>query len=133
MKKMKDSSTILSVKEKSVATGMAFTLILIIAGLWSREFLFYKVAAITLIINMALPVAYRPLSVIWFGLADILGFISTKIVLGIVYFLILLPVGLFRRIIGKDTLKLRQFKKSSGSVMLMRNHKYTGNDLINPF
>lgn len=130
---MKDRRTIISTREKSVATGMALTLILIIAGLWSREILFYKAAAIALIINMALPAVYRPLSVLWFGLADILGFISTKLVLGIVYFLILLPVGLFRRIIGKDTLKLRQFKKSPGSVMLIRNHKYTVTDLINPF
>ena len=130
---MKDSRTIISTRGKSVATGIALTLILIIVVLWSRDILFYKAAAITLIINMALPAAYRPLSVIWSGLADSLSFISTKIALGIVYFLILLPVGLFRRIIGKYTLKLKQFKKSSGSVMLIRNHQYTGTDLINPF
>jgi hypothetical protein len=57
----------------------------------------------------------------------------SKIILSVVFFVILMPVGLFRRIIGKDSLKLKQFKKGKDGVMLQRNHRFTSNDIVNPF
>jgi len=44
-----------------------------------------------------------------------------------------MPVAILRRLAGKDSLKLRAFKASKGSIMLERNHKFSATDLERPF
>jgi len=53
--------------------------------------------------------------------------------LSIVFFLVVTPIGILRRLIGKDALKLRVFKGSQDSVMLERNHTFVGQDLERPY
>ena len=43
------------------------------------------------------------------------------------------PIGLIRRLMGKDSLKLRGFKGGQGSSMWERNHKYTAADMEQPY
>jgi len=44
---------------------------------------------------------------LWMGLAAILSYISTRIILAIVFFLILTPIGLIKRAMGWDPLHRR--------------------------
>lgn len=74
-----------------------------------------------------------PLSFIWYNLAFYLSKISSTILLVLVYILLIFPVGLIRRAFGKDTLKLKLFKKSHDSVFIDRNHEFKRSDLINPY
>jgi hypothetical protein len=85
------------------------------------------------VLNMTVPQIYRPVAVFWLGLSDLLGAVVPKILLGIVFFAVVTPIGLFRRLLGKDALKLRAFKVSEGSVMLQRNHVFIGQDLARPY
>ena len=48
-----------------------------------------------------------PLRLIWIKFGDILGMIIAPIVMGFIYFLIITPIGLFMRLIGKDLLKIK--------------------------
>ena len=49
----------------------------------------------------------------WMSLGNILGYINSRLILGIVFFFILQPIALFMRIIGYDPLrKKRGLKKS---------------------
>jgi hypothetical protein len=57
----------------------------------------------------------------------------SKILLSIVFITIVTPIGLLRRLLGKDSLQLKNFKKSKDSVFLSRDHKYTENDIAKPF
>jgi len=50
-----------------------------------------------------------------------------------IYFVIVLPVALFRKAAGIDTLKLRQFKRSNLSAFIVRDHEFTREDMANPF
>jgi hypothetical protein len=50
-----------------------------------------------------------------------------------VFCCIVTPIGLIRRAMGKDTLKLRAFKRAKSSVMLVRNHAFTPSDIARPF
>ena len=43
----------------------------------------------------------------WVKFGEILGRIIAPIVMGIVYFLIITPIGLFMRLIGKDLLGIK--------------------------
>tara|TARA_Y100001949_G_C15907364_1_gene295332 strand:- start:272 stop:667 length:396 start_codon:yes stop_codon:yes gene_type:complete len=44
----------------------------------------------------------------WMAMAEALGFVSTRIILGLVFFLILTPIGLAKRWTGSDPLGRRQ-------------------------
>jgi hypothetical protein len=38
----------------------------------------------------------------WMALGHILGWINTRIILGLVFYLVVTPIGIFRRLLGKD-------------------------------
>ncbi len=43
----------------------------------------------------------------WMALAEVLAFISTRIILGLVFFLIVTPIGVAKRLLGWDPLNRR--------------------------
>jgi hypothetical protein len=120
-------------KDQSRDTGMAMVLLLLIVfATKKREG--YLIGAMTLhVLNMIVPQVYRPAAVLWLGLSDLLGSIVSKILLSIVFFAVVTPIGIIRRLFGKDSLKLRAFKASQESVMLERNHTFIGSDLERPY
>lgn len=120
-------------KAKSSDTGLAATLILLILGLYYEHDLYFKIATATLVASMAIPIIFRQLGFVWFGFAHVLGTIASKIILTITYILLVLPVGLFRKLTGKDSLKLKQWKKSGESAFTVRNHKYVSTDIDKPY
>ena len=82
---------------------------------------------------MITPKLYYPFAIFWYGFSGLLGDVMSRILLTIIYFVIVLPVGLIRRLSGRDTLKLKDFKRSAGSVMQQRNHTFVKADLEKPF
>ncbi len=48
-----------------------------------------------------------PFKYLWIKLGEILGLIISPIIMSIIYFFIITPIGLFMRIIGKDILGLK--------------------------
>jgi hypothetical protein len=120
-------------KKEASDTGMAMTLICLLLGYFTKNNNFYIAAIPALVINMAFPMFYYPFAMVWLSLTNLLGAVVSRILLSIVYILILLPVGLIRRATGKDSLNLKGFKKSTSSVMVVRDHEFTANDIKNPF
>ncbi len=112
---------------------MAVVLIMLITGILTDNELFYKLAVPILVINMIVPRFYYPFAVFWFGFSGLLGEIVSRILLTIVYIIIVLPVGLTRKLSGKDNLRLNEFKRSVESVMNYRDHTYSKADLEKPF
>ena len=120
-------------KNQASDTGLALVLILLLIGLFTQNNLYYKIAIPVLIINMIFPMFYYPFAVIWLGFSQLLGTIVSKIILTIIYFVILLPIGIFRRLLGKDSLQLSEFKKGTGTVMKSRDYNYSSNDIEKPY
>lgn len=120
-------------RDQSRDTGMAMVLLLLLLFV-SRKREGWLFAAMALhVLNMIVPQVYRPVAVIWLGLSDVLGAIVPKILLSIVFFTVVTPIGIVRRLLGRDSLKLRAFKAGTDSVMLERNHTFTGQDLERPY
>ena len=120
-------------KSKARDTGMALTLILLLLELWLGGGLFLLFGTGTLVLNMIAPVIFTPLAYIWFGLAHVMGTIVSKILLFLVFALLVLPVGLFRNIFGKDSLQLKKWKIGNDSVFMTRDHMFTANDIEKPY
>ncbi|MFS4491339.1 SxtJ family membrane protein [Maribacter sp. 2308TA10-17] len=123
-----------TISEKQASdTGMAAVLILLLIGFFTKNVLFYKIAIPVLIINMTYPMIYYPLAVVWLGLTQLLGTFISKILLSIVYILLVIPVGIFRRLLGKDSLQLNEFKKGTNSAMKTRNYSFSSEDIEKPY
>lgn len=92
------------------------------------------VAAIALhVVNMTAPQVYRYVAVIWLGISRLLGFAVSTVVLTLVFLLVVTPVGIVRRLLGIDSLRLRAFRSGDQSVMSDRRHTFTRNDVERPY
>jgi len=121
-----------SVKQAS-DSGMALVLIFLILGLFTNNIIFYKIAIPVLVVNMITPMFYYYFAIFWFGITGLLGMFVSTILLTLIYVIMVVPVSLVRKIAGKDTLGLREFKKETNSVMKVRNYKFSPSDFEKPF
>ncbi len=62
---------------------------------------FVVYSGILLLLSLIFPLIFYPLTYVWFGLTKVLGFVSSQILLTLLFFILLTPVGLFRRWMGK--------------------------------
>lgn len=120
-------------KKQASDSGMALVLIALICFAVLRHDAWLYAAMAILVLNMICPIIFKPFAFLWFGLSRILGTVMSKIMLALVFFLVVFPMGLIRRILGKDTLRLHQFRKEKTSVFAERNHEYTAADLDKPY
>ena len=119
-------------KTKNIEFGMLVTLILLILSLWLNND-WYKFAVVTLAVALLVPVLYTPFAWLWFRFAQLLEQAMSKIVLFLIFFTVIMPVGVFRRIIGKDTLRLKRFYKDKTSVFEEKKHLYAQKDMEKQF
>jgi hypothetical protein len=122
-------------REKSKDAGLALVLILLLAA-WAGAGIHHPLiaaAAAGVLICMTAPVVFAPFAVLWFGLSRALGAVTSRIVLATVYLLVVVPVGLARRLAGTDVMQLKRWKKKDGSVFVERNHLYTRDDVEHPY
>jgi hypothetical protein len=122
-----------STKDQARDTGMAMALICLLMAYWGHHPKFLPLAIVLLLITMAVPQVFKPLAVLWFGLSHIMGNVVSKVVLTILFFVIVTPIGLIRRWAGKDSLQLRQWKKGTDSVLITREGVICPEDLNNPY
>ncbi len=120
-------------KDQSRDTGMAMVLLVLIFYIKTRRDGYLWAAIILHVVNMTAPRLYAPVAVLWLGLSHVLGTVMSKILLSILFFGLVTPIGLLRRLFGKDSLKLNAFKASPESAMLVKNHLFVGSDIEKPY
>ena len=120
-------------KKQASDSGMAIVLILMLISLFSGNPMYFKIAIPVLVMNMIYPMFYYYFAIVWLGLSHLIGTVVSKLLLSIIYFAIVFPMAMVRKLMGKDTLRLKQFKKSKSSVMNVRNHQFTAEDMKHPF
>lgn len=133
MKKVNSVFNVAIDNGKARDTGLAIVLILLLLELFVANRLFLKLAVPVLVVNMIVPQVFKPLAYLWFGLAHVMGTVVSKVLLFIVYVLLVLPVGIARRMMGKDPMRLMKWKKGTESVFSTRNHLYTASDIEKPY
>ncbi len=120
-------------RDQAKDTGMAMTLICILIGYLGHKQYCIVCAIVLLLVTMTVPTMFRPAAKLWFGLSQMLGAVMSKILLSILFFLIVTPVGMIRRMLGKDSLQLKKWKKDSASVFRERNHRFAASDIHHPY
>jgi hypothetical protein len=122
-----------STPEQAKDTGMAMVLICLLLGYWGKFPKFLPVSLVLLILTMAWPNAFRPLAVLWFGLSHLLSRVVSRVILTVVFFLIVTPIGVIRRLMGADALQLKKWKQGQDSVFVVREGPVQGKDMANPY
>jgi hypothetical protein len=127
-------------KEQCKDTGLAMVLVLLLIAWvsfgkgWRLSTKHLIIAAIAVhVLNMIAPRLYHGPAVVWFGFSHLLGTVMSKVILTIVFVLVVTPIALIRRMMGKDALKLKAFKAGPASVMVERNHTFTAADISKPY
>ncbi len=64
-------------------------------------------AAFFLIFGLVLPGALKPVQKVWMTLALLMGWVMSRVILVVVFFIVVTPIGLFLRLSGKDILDKR--------------------------
>ena len=120
-------------KDQARDTGMAIVLLSLLLWLWRDQDGFVTFAVCMLLVTMTVPQLLRPAAVLWLGLSQLTGAIGSRVVLTVVFFAVVTPIGLWRRLFGADPLHLRGFRAGTESVMSERNHTFVAKDLDNPY
>ena len=114
-------------------TGLIIVLILLLIAYGTGKSLFILLAIAMLVVVMTVPVILTPFAAIWFSLSAVLGSITNRIVLTILFGAVLMPIALIRRFRGYDPMKRKIWKKGSCSVFTKRNHVFIADDLNVPY
>ena len=99
--------------------GLVFFVIFLIVALWplkhEEDIRLWSLALsiIFFILGILNSKLLTPLNKLWFKFGMFLGLIVSPIVMGIVYFLVVTPIGIFMRLLGKDSLKISKAKNAS--------------------
>ena len=72
----------------------------------------------------------KTISYIWYRLADLMGFVMSKVILSLIFYLFLFPLSIFYRIFNRDVLTLNKRKES---YYKSRERIYMSKDLENPW
>ncbi len=104
-------------REFGLIVGGIFVLL---SAWWIYRGKFPRISEITLTLGAALvllglvfPRALVYPNKAWMALAEVLSFISTRLILAVVYFLVLTPIGVIKRWFGWDPLHRREAARES--------------------
>ena len=122
-----------STPEQARDTGMAMVLICLLLGYWGKFPKFLPVSLVLLILTMAWPKAFKPLAGLWFGLSHLLSSVVSRVILTVLFFLVVTPIGVIRRLTGADALQLKKWKQGRDSVFVVREGAIQGKDMANPY
>ncbi len=104
----------------SIALGVLGCLILWRKG--GAGLIFISIGAVIFLVGLARPMALAHLYKAWMALALVLGLVMSHIILGVVYYLVVTPIGFFMRIVAKDQLRLG-FDPKAHSYWVRREKK----------
>lgn len=122
-----------STPEQSRDTGMAMALIcLLLAYFWELHRALPLGMAL-LVLTMARPQTFRPLAGVWFASSRMLGEVVSTVILSVLFFLLVTPIGLIRRLLGADTLQRKKWKQGAQSVFVVRSDVVQEKDLAHPY
>ena len=120
---MEHAATRKELRQFGLLVGAIFTVI----GLWPLVFRgeplrlwAVGIGGLLIACGGILPQLLTPIHTGWMWVGHILGWINTRILLGIVFYALLTPMGLVFRLMGKDTMR-QAFAESSTTYRVVRS------------
>ena len=108
--------------------GLTIGIILCLLGgivLWRGKQTYpylFSIGGIFIITGIVIPFILKPLQKVWMGFSIILGFFMSRIIMTILFYLVLTPIGIIMRVLGKDILD-QKIDKNKASYWHARDAK----------
>jgi len=110
---VEEIKTIKSGKSDLCQFGITMGIVLILFGglfLWcDKDYYIYLfiIAAAFIILGLAVPFVLKPIHKVWMTISIILGWIMTRVILSILFYLVVTPTSWLARLFGKRFLDLK--------------------------
>lgn len=99
--------------------GIVFSIVFLLIALWpllnNSEIRIWSliISAIFLILGFLNSMLLNPLNILWFKFGLLLGKVISPLVMGLIFFCVVTPIGILMKIFMKDLLKLKYNNKNS--------------------
>lgn len=80
------------------------------------------IGIVLVVLGTVAPVILRPVYLLWMTMAVALGFVMTRVILTIFYYLVLTPTGMIFRILGKDLLDRKVDREGRKSYWIEKEY-----------
>ena len=114
-------------KENNKSFGILFFIVFLLIAIWpvlesgSIRLWSILISLIFFILGIINSKILTPLKKGWIKLGEILGKFIAPIVMGFVYFIIITPIGILMRLLGKDLLNVKYNKNKSYWIKRSKN------------
>lgn len=109
----------IELRKFGITLGIVFGLLGTIFCLRGREYFLYILilSALFLICAFCAPMCLKPVHKLWMTFAMSMGWVMTRVILSILFYLVVTPIGLLARLFGKDFLDIK-FDKTATSYWI---------------
>jgi len=114
-------------------TAMALALVCTLAAIYQKQTAWAAAAAVILAAAMISPGMFRFPARIWFGASQILGSITSRIVLAMIFFTVVTPMALILKACGRDAMGRRKWRHDTASTFVRRDKRFSAGDLEVPY
>ena len=118
---------------QAMDAGLAIVLILLLSYHIVHRDALVSIAFVLLLVSMTIPEIFGPFARIWAGLSEFISRAMSQLLLTLVFTLMVVPIGLAIRFMGKDPLKLAAWRSGAGSLFMERNHRFRPSDMERPY
>ena len=114
-------------KENNKSFGILFFIVFLLIAIWpvlesgSIRVWSILISLIFFILGIINSKILTPLKKGWIKLGEILGKVIAPIVMGFIYFIIITPIGILMRLLGKDLLNIKYNKNKSYWIKRTKN------------
>ncbi len=108
-------------KTKIYETSLVLTTGFLVVFLITEGYAFLYISLFFGLVGIFIKPLAALITKIWFWLADMLNLVFSKLVLGLLFYVILLPLALFYKAAGNDKLRL---KENDNSKWVIRNQVF---------
>lgn len=89
---------------------------------------FFIAATVFVVLGLAVPAVLRPVQRLWLKLGDRLGWVMTRVIMVVMFYAVVTPIGLIARATGKDFLHLKFDKDSKTYWVRVKSQDKTRED-----
>jgi hypothetical protein len=135
IKKQKASPTTKELRNFGLIFGIIFLLFFGFTLPWyfDKDFLAWPWWVFTVFWSLAFiyPMGLKNFFKVWLLFGAVMGWINTRLILGIIFYLVFMPFGLVMKLLGKDPLS----RKLDSKMITYRitNNKHLKDNMENPF
>ena len=110
--------------------GLVFFVVFLVVAFWNFDGNFNKIRILPLLISLSFLILglmnskfLNPLNKLWSKFGILLGIIISPIVMAIIFFIIVTPIGIIMRSMGKDLLR-KKFEKNLNTYWIKKDKSY---------